>query len=267
MPVRQIERPAAQRASGVLALAFKRSQGTTRISTFYQQGCLKARLPRPQVAEICEAVTVNISGGIAGGDALTTSIDLGAGSAVVIASQAAERVYRALNGDTAGIATRISLGAGAMLDYLPQETILFDGFALERSLDIDLAWDAKYLGFESIVFGRLAMGEMVRSGWLRDRILLRRDGVLTLQDMTRLDGDIAGILGRRAVAGGGMAMANVIYAAPDAETLLPHVGASVMDSILRSRILAPDAASLRNCVMTVLKLCRQGRALPRVWQG
>jgi urease accessory protein len=96
--------------------------------------------------------------------------------------------------------------------------------------------------------------------------------------MTRLEGDIAASLGRKAVAGGRVAMACVIYAAPAAAGRLEAVraalaghegaaGASVMDGVLRARILAPSAISLRRCVIAVLNICRDGRALPRSWQS
>lgn len=279
MPARHIEIPSAQRAKGRLDLAFRRdaAEGRTRIERFYQEGCLKARLPRP-ASRMCDVITVNISGGIAGGDHLHTEIELGDGAGCCLTSQAAERVYRALDGSAAKVSSRLSLGAGARLDYLPQETILFDGFALARELDIEMAEDARFLGVESIVFGRQAMGETVRSGKLRDRITLRRGKTLVLHDVNRLEGEIAARLARKAVAAGNIAMASLIYAGPDTEILLPcmrgameaqncEAGASAFDGIIFGRILAPSAADLRRCVVAVLNACRDGRALPRSWQS
>jgi urease accessory protein len=284
MPVRQynlpIAPPLAQRAKGRLALAFRHDEAAsrTRIEKFYQEGCLKARLPHPASAEIAEAITINISGGIASGDSLATDIEIGAGAAVSITSQAAERIYRALDFLPARLQTTITLGAGAMLDYLPQETILFDGFALDRSLVIELAQDADFLGVESIVFGRQAMGETVQFGALNDSISLRRNGTLVLQDMTRLHGDIAVQLSRKAVAAGNIAMASIIYAGPDLDARLQAIraclgdtqceaGASAFEGIVFTRILAPSAAALRAGVVAVLKICRDNRALPRSWQS
>ncbi len=274
MPVRAIETGPAQRAVGRLSLGFRRDRAATRIEKFYQEGCLKARLPRPQDAEVCEAVTMNISGGVAGGDVLDVAIAAGEGARIAVASAAAERVYRALDAPCV-IRTKIRLGPGAELAYLPQEAILFDGFALQRSLEIEMAADACYLGVESLVFGRQAMGETVNMGRLRDRILLRRDGKLIFQDMTRLDGDIADILARKAVAGGAVAMASIIYAAPEAASCLAalraglngcEAGVSAFEGIVFIRILAASAISLRLCVVTALKICRNGVLLPRVWQ-
>jgi urease accessory protein len=269
-----------QRAVGRLALAFKYDEPSrrTRIERFYQEGCLRSRLPRATESSICDAVLVNISGGIAGGDGLTTSITVGSKARVCVAGQAAERVYKALGTEPARVKTTISVGQGGALEYLPQEAILFDGFALDRSLEIELAEEADFLGVESIVFGRLAMGENLRLGTLRDRISLHRNGKLLLCDMTRLDGDLAHLLGRNALANGAVAMATIIYAAPDAAAKLEAIraalhntlcdaGASAFEGMLIARILAPSCHALRAAIIDILQLCRNGRAMPRVWQG
>jgi urease accessory protein len=270
--------PRPQRAAGKLALAFRYDEHArqTRIERFYQEGCLRARLPRAIDPEICEAVLVNISGGIAGGDELTASIMVGARGSACVAAQAAERVYKALGAEPARIKTMISVEQNAVLEYLPQEAIVFDGFALDRSLEIELAEGACYLGVESIVFGRQAMGESVRFGMLRDQISLRRNGRLLLRDMTRLDGDLAHLLRRNALANGAAAMATIIYAAPDAADKLEGVravlpecdaGASVFEGMLMARILAPSSHALRAAMIAALQLCRNGRPMPRVWQS
>ncbi len=272
MPVRAIE-AGPQRAVGRLDLSFTHDGARTRVQKFYQDGCLKIRLPRPQNPEILEAVTMNIGGGIAGGDSLSAQISLGPNARVSISSQSAERVYRALAAPSQ-ITTRLTLAPGATLAHLPQETILFDAFSLNRTLEINIAEDATYLGVESLIFGRQAMGETIRAGALNDRITLRRDGKVLFQDITRLQGDIAAQLARKAVADGAMAVASLIYAAPDAqarlpalrEVLLDHIaGASFFEGKNFARLLAPSAISLRKCLVAALHAC--GAVLPKVWQG
>jgi urease accessory protein len=267
--------PAAQRAHGRLALSFAPHGPTTRIQNFYQEGCLKARLPRPVEPGTCEAVLMNISGGIAGGDNLGLDITLARNAQAAIATSTAERIYRSL-GPPSQIHTQITVAEGANLAYLPQETILFDGFALNRTLRINLATNASYLGVESLIFGRQAMRETITNGALRDRISLHRDGRLTYQDSIRLDGDISGQLQHQAVAGSAITMASLIYAAPDAAANLEplraalaqaHAGVTLIEGILIARLLAPNAVTLRNYLTTVLHICRDGRALPRVWQN
>ncbi len=266
MPVETI---AAQRAQGRLDLVLRAHGPHTRLWRFYQQGCLKARLPR---GPGCELVALNISGGIAGGDALETALELEQGANAVFTTQAAERIYRAL-AEPARVTTRLRVGQGARLAYLPQETILFDGFSLCRTLDIDLAETSEFLGVESLVFGRLAMGEQLRAGRLDDRITLRRGGGLLWQDITRLQGDIAAQLDRPGVAGGARAVASIFAVGFGArltalrEALAgAQAGASCFEDVLLARILAPDAATLRRVMVKALCALRGGE-LPRVWQG
>jgi urease accessory protein len=274
MPARHIELPAAQRAKGALKLAFKRVGAATRIATLYQAGCLKTLLPRPEAQGTCDAVTINISGGIAGGDILSTSVTLQENTRVTLSSQAAERVYRAL-AEPAAVTTNLKLHEGAVLEYLPQETILFDRFGLTRSLTIDMHETASFLGVETLVFGRRAMGEIPATGYLHDSIVLRRNGIRILQDMTRLDGDIGEKLSRTAVANGATAMATIILATPDAPAKLEnlraalrnaHSGATAFENIVLIRILGAENAILRKHVISALKICRNGRPMPKAWQ-
>jgi urease accessory protein len=264
---------AHQRARGVLTLAFRRRGEATALTDLRQEGCLKARFPRAPGG--MEAVTLNTSGGIAGGDRLKTGIRLEDGAHVTLAAQAAERFYRALPDDPpARIRTRITLAAGAALDWLPQEAILFDGAALDRVLDVDMAADACFLGIETLVFGRAAMGERVRTARISDTIRIRRAGSLVLHDAIRLHGAVDAVLARPAVAGGARGVATLVLVAPDAEARLDAVraalagheaGASAWNGMLLVRILAPDGALLRRAVIAGLECLRGGRTLPRVW--
>ena len=106
---------------------------------------------------------------------------------------------------------------GAAVEWLPQETILFDRCSVDRRLSVELAEDAWFLGVESLVFGRAAMGEVVERASLRDSVELRRGGRLMWHDTIRMDGEVAATLRRSAVAAGARAMATLVHVAPDAE--------------------------------------------------
>lgn len=269
------EGPVHQRARGALHFAFKRRGDATVLDTLRQDGCLKARFPRTDPPAWPGAVTLNCAGGVAGGDVLETRVSAGPGTAATVASQAAERIYRALPGLVASIATRLHVAAGAALEWLPQETILFDRCALRRTLDIDLAEDAWFLGVESLVFGRAAMEEQVGTAMLHDRIALRRGGRLVLHDAIRLDGPVAPLLARPASGAGARGVATIVHAGPDAaarldalrNALMPFdAGATTVDGVLLARIAAPSGAMLRKAVVAGLNILRGGRTLPRVWQ-
>ncbi len=263
-----------QRARGELRLSFKRRDGRTVIDGLRQDGCLKARFPHADAPAWPGAVTLNSAGGVAGGDRLATTITAGPGTAATVASQAAERIYRAIPGLVATIDTTLRVAPGAALEWLPQETILFDRCAIRRTLAIDLAPDAWFLGVESLVFGRAAMEEEVRTAAIHDQITLRRDGRLVLHDAIRLDGPVAALLDRPAIGRGARAVATLVHAAPGCEDRLDPLrhalaafdaGASCWDGLLVARIAAPTGAELRRAVVTGLNILRGGRTLPRVW--
>jgi len=266
-------RPALQRALGEVSVSVKRRDGHPALDGLRQAGCLKTRFPRAEDPEWLNLVTLNTSGGIAGGDELRSSFSIGAGACATIASQAAERFYRALPGSTASnVRTRIVVAPGGAAEWLPQETILFDGCAVRRRLCVELAADAWFLGVESLVFGRAAMGEVVQRASVRDLIEIRRGGRLLLHDAIRLEGEVAQALGRAAIADGGIAVATVVHVAPGAESMLegvrttaPHCGASAWDGMLVARVVAADGAALRATVVDILHVLRRGRRLPRVW--
>ncbi len=262
-----------QRAVGALRLVFAQRDGATKLRELGQSGCLRACFPH---GPLTEAVAVNISGGVAGGDQLQISATIGAGGSVVLSAQAAERIYRAVDlRDPARLRTQIIVGDGARAEFLPQETILFDGAALDRALDIELAANSEFLGVEWLVFGRQLRGELIRSAYVRDRISLRRGGTLIWQDQTRLDGDVAALLQRSASGRGAASMASLMYVAPDSAAKLEevrgaiegwHAGATCFENLLIVRILAETSASLRKAVIAAMNVLRDARPLPRVWQ-
>jgi urease accessory protein len=211
---------ALQRAVGELAVSVRRRDDASVLEGLRQVGCLKARFPRALVPGWIDVVTLNTSGGIAGGDRLDSAFEVRSGARASIASQAAERFYRALpDSEPSRVRTRIAVAAGAAAEWLPQETILFDRCAVDRRLEVDLADDAWFLGVESLVFGRAAMGEVVERASLRDLIRVRRGGRLLWLDAVRLEGDVAATLRRKAVADGARAIATIVHVAQDAEAM------------------------------------------------
>jgi len=268
------QRAPHQRSHGDLRLTLKRRGPATVLDNLRQDGCLKLRFPRVDPGEWPCAVTLNSAGGVAGGDTLATTIAAGPGTRATVASQAAERFYRALPGSVASVANTVTVGDDAALEWLPQETILFDQAALRRRLVVDLAPDASFLGVESLLFGRAAMGEAVQTALLDDLIEIRRDGRLLLHDRIRFDGPVASLLKRRAIGAGSSAASTLIHAAPNAATRLDALrdalapfdaGATVIEGMLLARIVAENGACLRAAVVAGLNVLRDGQALPRVW--
>jgi len=272
-----VSRSDLQRAVGDLRVSVRRRDAETVLADLRQAGCLKVRFPRAVSPGWMDILTVNTSGGVAGGDRLDSHFQVAEGARASIAAQAAERFYRSIPGGAPSrVRTRIEVAAGASAEWLPQETILFDQGSVDRRLEVDLADDAWFLGVESLVFGRSAMGERVTQGRLRDVIRIRRGGVLLLHDAIRLEGAIDAALQRTAIGKGARAVATVLHVAPDAEAALAGVratlagaptecAASAWNGMLVVRFLATDGAALRRAVIAALTVLRAPRPLPRVW--
>jgi len=275
VPDREPGAGALQRAHGAVRLRVRLRHGQTRIEALRQEGCLKLLFPRMHGAGPLEAVAVNSSGGIASGDLLATDLDCAPGAHLLATAQAAERCYRARPGDgPARVETRLRVGEGATLEWLPQETILFDGAALDRRLEVELAPDARLLALESRVFGRALHGERLRTLDLADRLVIRRGGLPLLVDQLILRGDAEARLARTAVGAGARACAVIVLAGPEAAAMLDPVrarlsgdaGASSWRGMLVVRIVSRDPAAHRGLIAAVLACLRPGRALPAVWR-
>src|SRR5262249_1667776 len=150
---------AANRAIGRLAFAVKSTGSVTRRARVHEEGPLRGRCPGRPGREL-EAVLLNTAGGMAGGDRFEDAIAAGQAARLAVTTAAAEKVYRTLGPDTR-IETAMRVAEGAAVAWLPQETILFDGARLDRTISIDLAADARLILAEAIVFGRTGMGETV----------------------------------------------------------------------------------------------------------
>ena len=263
-----------QRARGRARIAVRAEDGVTRLADLYQDGCAKIRLPKVYGPSSVEAVLLNTAGGLTGGDVYGTEAEAGPGASLTLTTQACERVYRATGQVAARVETRLAADTGATLHWLPQETILFDGGRLDRSLDVDLTGDAAFLAVEALVLGRVASGETVTGGAFTDSWRIRRDGRLIFADAARIDGDIDAVAAGPAVLAGNKVVATVVLAAPGAEEKLadaravldplPTAGASAMPGLLICRLVAADDRALRAILVPLFNLLA-GRALPRVW--
>jgi urease accessory protein len=264
------------RARGGFAVAVGATDGRTRLVDLEESGGWRLRFPGSDARHV-EAVSINTGGGILGGDRFACRIDVPSGD-LVVASQAAERIYRSL-APPAEVDIAVTVGAGARLDWLPQETILYSGARLQRRIDVALAANASLLMAESLVFGRTASGEVMGSGLLDDRWRIRRNGRLIFAEALRIDGPVGALLARPAVGGGAGAAALLVHVALDAEERRDglraalagagcHAGCdcstSAWNGMLVARFLGSDASAVRlGLVAAIANLTR--RALPRVW--
>jgi urease accessory protein len=261
-----------QRARAEAQASFARVGARTEPARLFETGGLRWRFPRS--SSPCEVAIVNTGGGVAGGDSYSVSLTLSEGAEVEATTPSAERIYRS-DGPAASIATRLVLKPHARLFWLPQETLMFEGARLERRLEIDTSGEAAFIVAETLVFGRLAMGESRIDATLRDSWRVRRDGRLVFADETRLE-HAGATLERTAVGAGARALSTIVASAPDIEARLPDLraaldrtgsdiesGASAFDGLIVARLLAASFDQLR--APLVASIVALGGRKPRLW--
>ena len=243
--------PDAVRAVGGVRLLIGRRRAAPPRCEIAERGGFRVRFPRA-AGGACEGVLLNTGGGLTGGDSVTIEAALAPGAAATLTTAGAEKLYRSEGADTA-VVVALRVDACSRLDWLPQETILFDGARLRRRLAVEMAADASLMLVETAVFGRAAMSERVHCGLFRDRWRIRRGGRLVFAEDVRLEGAIAAALARPAVANGGRAVATCLLVAPDAEARLAEARAG-------QERAAPSAAFPP---MTACSLHASSRRTPR----
>jgi len=267
----------ARQFEGLLQVRFVRRDGATVLADLHQKPPLRMLFPRVD-DPLPLAVYTNTAGGLVGGDRALIDITAGPRTALTVTAQAAEKVYRSLGLDTT-IANRLVAQEGAWLEWLPQETIIFDRARLRRTMRIDLEESAQALAGEILIFGRIARGESVTTGLVRDAWEVRRAGKLLWADALQLDGDIASVLTDAACFGAARAYATMIYVGDGTVAMLDalreHVlgedgAATCIGPMLIARWLSADPLTLRRSFGKAWTFLRQQARglpplLPRIW--
>jgi urease accessory protein len=245
-----------------------------RLKRLWQKGSGKAMLPRMH-GRAPEVVFLNTAGGLTGGDRLDYTLEVEAGASAVGTTQTAERAYLSRDG-VARVDTRLTVGAGGRLHWLPQEVIVYEGAALARRLTVEMAGDAELVALETLVLGRAAMGERLTEIALTDRREVIRDGRVAMLEAIRLGPEDLRRVGAAGLSGA-VAVATLSLFAPDAadrlsrlRAVLPAQGAvraaaSAWDGRIVARFMAAEAWPLRVAVARAVATLSNG-PLPRVWQ-
>lgn len=273
---------ALERSEGVAELAFVRRGEATRLAHLFQRAPCRVLLPNSEAGDPPHAVLLTTSGGLADGDRITLSLSLGPQAMATITTQAAEKIYRARDTVPATLRARLDIASSAYLEWLPQETILFEGARFDRRTTAEVASGGRLLVCEMVAFGRAASGERFTKGFLHDAWDIRRDGKLIWRDVLRLDGDIAQTMVASAGLAGANAMASALYVGDDAAGHVAAAraivgdkdglrgGVTLVNGVLLTRWLG-EGRMVRAALTDYLANLRAVVAglparLPRVWQ-
>lgn len=143
------------------------------------------KLLYPEGPRTCHAIIVHPPGGIAGGDDLSISLAVAAGASALITTPGATRWYGS-SGPTAMQAVRLNIEGDC--EWLPMETIVYDGAEVNSSIHIDCSESARMIGWDTLIFGRQAFGEDFSRGRFRQTISCYFENQLIWQERTRLTG-------------------------------------------------------------------------------
>lgn len=143
----------------------------------------------PEGDAVCQNIVVHPPGGIAGGDTLLLDARVDAGAHAQLTTPGAAKWYR--SGVGAAVARQnvmLNVGLGGALEWLPQENIVFNGASASLETSIDLAADARFIGWDIVCLGRTASGERFERGELRTQLAVHRGGTLAFAERLRLQG-------------------------------------------------------------------------------
>lgn len=132
----------------------------------------------PEGDAVCHTLLLHPPGGIAGGDELQAHIDAGPDAHTLITTPGATKWYRSI-GPRARSDVNIRIASGGVVEWLPQESILFDGACAHAGCHVDLAAGARFIGMDLWCLGRTASGERLTRG------TLALDTRITMEGRTR----------------------------------------------------------------------------------
>ncbi|MEB3357977.1 MAG: urease accessory protein UreD [Synechococcales bacterium] len=222
--------PVPSRWHGQLQLEFVADRMKTQLSHRYAQAPLKIQRPfYPEPGGVCHAAMLHTAGGIAEGDRLSMSLRLHPQAQAVVTTPAATKVYRSTGG-TAEQQVSLTVEAGACLEWLPQEVIVFEGARFRQGVRVELGEGAIWLGWDLIRLGRSARGERFQRGEWRSHLEIWQQGRPLWIDPQRVVGGsdvltsahgLAGcpVIGSFAVVGAGVPQRLVDEARSQIQTL------------------------------------------------
>ncbi|MBO9536153.1 urease accessory protein UreD [Herbaspirillum sp.] len=264
-----------------LSLGFADDAGTTRLVRRQHFGPLRVQKPLyPEHPSICHAIIVHPPGGIVGGDQLAIDAEVESGAHALLTTPGAGKWYRA-NGSVSRQTINLKAGAGATLEWLPQETIFFDAADVRMEHTVELAADAAYLGAEILCFGRTASGESFNSGAVGQRTAIRRGGKLlwfeqgklqaeAMRGPLALDGNT--VCATLIAVGDGMDSALLATLRERIDALKPEgrSGATLMKQVLVARYLGQSSQAARQWLHAAWQVLRPAvakheAAIPRIW--
>ena len=262
-----------------LSLRFNQQRGKTVLADKQHQGPLLVQKPFYPEQDVCHVYLIHPPGGVVGGDQIHLDINVQENAHALVTTPAANKFYFS-NGQTAAVKQHFRVENNALLEWLPQENILFNGSRLMMETRVELDASAAFIGCEATCLGRPHANEKFTQGKIRQHFELWRDGKPMFIDRCHIAGgnDIA-------TAKWGLNDHSVyasLVAYPASKQMLQEArqqiqaneqvyhGITLLDDVLVYRLMSEDAESLRQQLQhawSVLRPMINGRnaVIPRIW--
>ena len=167
---------------GRLELGFEEVEGRTRLSRRRHEGPLRVqRALFPEGEVVPHVIVLHPPGGVVGGDRLEISVDVGPRARALLTTPAAQKLYRSA-GPRAVQLNRLKVGRGAEFEWLPGETIAFEGAVVNSTTRVVLDHGGAFMGWEISCYGRPSSGACFEHGSLEQRFeIFRGDDPLLIE--------------------------------------------------------------------------------------
>ena len=208
----RIAEPVAASWKAELSLGFERVDGRSVLARKRHDGPLVVQKALyPEGGEVCHAIVLHPPAGIAGGDELLLNVESGKAACAQLTTPGAGKWYR-----SAGpwAAQRLSFDVDGALEWLPQETIIFDGARADLSTEVALGADGRYIGWEILCLGRTGSGERFARGTIRLSTRITRSEKLIWLERGRIEGG-GKLMQSPAGLGGHTVCGTLVAAAPN----------------------------------------------------
>jgi urease accessory protein len=266
---------------GKLDLIYAKRQNQTQlIHTLHQSPLKIQRSFYPEGEEICHSVILHTAGGVVGGDQLSYDIHLQGSSQALITTAAASKIYRS-NGHQAKQNIQIKLDSDSCLEWLPQETIIFNDANYYQNFRVELGENATFMGWEITRFGRSARGEKFVSGNFRSHTEIWRLGKPLWIDRQWVPGCEEVFHSHHGLAGNAIAGTLIWLKNPVSPEIVTQarnlwqgtgeIGVTRLEHGFLCRYRGSGSSEVRNWFTDVWQLLRmsylqRAACIPRVWQ-
>ena len=262
---------------GALQLHFRRQADRTTVASRHDGPLRIQKALYPEGPGTCHAILLHPPGGIAGGDALEIAIRVDAGAHALVTTPGAARWYKA---DGRHASQSIRLVVDGVLEWLPQESIVFDAADVRSALEIELGPRAALLGWDIVALGRKAAGETFDHGEFRQEIRLAHDDALQWLERTAIRGNDpllaspVGLMGHHvfgSVWAGGPEWTDALLEAVREACGAGPVATRLTPRLLVARALGSSTAAVRGSferfwsVVRPLVLAGSSARTPRIW--